>query len=138
MFQSSTAEEQGCLGILDRVKRRFGYKPVSLGADKGFFHAGFIRSVLRRRVAPHIAPEKRGSSRAHMRVRMRVRGQPYQLSQRCRKKIEELFGEGKEWHGLRRFRRRGLPKVRQETYLVGWVLNLKRLAKLLVPAPQVT
>ncbi len=138
VFQSSTAEEQGCLGILDRVKRRFGYKPVSLGADKGFFHAGFIRSVLRRRVAPHIAPEKRGSSRAHMRVRMRVRGQPYQLSQRCRKKIEELFGEGKEWHGLRRFRRRGLSKVRQETYLVGWALNLKRLAKLLVPVPQVT
>src|SRR5213594_4817278 len=29
VFQSSTSEEQGCLGILDRVKRRFGYKPVS-------------------------------------------------------------------------------------------------------------
>jgi len=138
VFQSSTSEEQGCLGILDRVKRRFGYKPVSVGADKGYFHEGFIRSVLRRRVAPHIAPEKRGSSRAHMRVRMRVRGQAYQMSQRCRKKIEELFGEGKEWHGLRRFRRRGLPKVRQEAYLVGWVLNLKRLAKLLTPATQVT
>ena len=39
---------------------------------------------------------------------MRRRGEPYRLSQRCRKKIEELFGEGKEFHGLRRFRRRGL------------------------------
>jgi hypothetical protein len=30
---------------------------------------------------------------------MRVRGLGYRLSQRCRKKIEELFGEGKGWHG---------------------------------------
>ncbi len=70
-----------------------------------------------------------------MRVRMRQRGQPYRLSQRCRKKIEELFGEAKDLHGLRRFRRRGLLRVRQETWLIGLVLNLKRLAKLLIPAP---
>jgi hypothetical protein len=64
---------------------------------------------------------------------MRVRGLGYQLSQRARKKIEELFGKGKDWHGLRRFRRRGLARVRQEAYLIGWVLNLKRLAKVLMP-----
>ena len=136
IFQGSTSEERGCLAILDHAKRRFGYQPESLGADKGFFHEEFIRAVLRRKAAPHIAPLVRGSSRAHARVRMRVRGEPYRLSQRCRKKIEELFGEGKDWHGLRRFRRRGLLKVRQESYLIGWVLNLKRLAKLLIPEPQ--
>jgi len=138
IFQGSTSEERGCLAILDHAKRRFGYHPESLGADKGFFHEEFIRAVLRRKVAPHIAPLVRGSSLAHARVRMRVRGEPYRLSQRCRKKIEELFGEGKDWHGLRRFRRRGLLKVRQESYLIGWVLNLKRLAKLLIPEPQLT
>lgn len=67
---------------------------------------------------------------------MRVRGLGYQLSQRTRKKIEELFGEGKDWHGLRRFRRRGLHRVRQETYLIGWVLNLKCLARVLSPELQ--
>jgi len=138
IFQGSTSEERGCLAILDHANRRFGYHPESVGADKGFFHEEFIRAVLRRKVAPHIAPLARGSSRAHARVRMRVRGEPYRLSQRCRKKIEELFGEGKDWHGLRRFRRRGLLKVRQESYLIGWVLNLKRLAKLLIPEPQLT
>jgi hypothetical protein len=76
-----------------------------------------------------IATEARGRSPVHRRVRMRQRGLGYRLSQRCRKLIEELFGEGKDWHGLRRFRRRGLTRVRQETYLIGWVLNLKRLAK---------
>jgi len=69
-------------------------------------------------------------------VRMRRRGLGDQLSQRCRKQIEELFGEGKDWHGLRRFRRRGLARVRQETYLIGWALNLKRLAKLMTPLIQ--
>jgi len=136
IFQGSTSEERGCLAILDHAKRRFGYHPESLGADKGFFHEEFIRAVRRRKVAPHIAPLVRGSSLAHARVRMRVRGEPYRLSQRCRKKIEELFGEGKDWHGLRRFQRRGLLKVRQESFLIGWVLNLKRLAKLLIPEPQ--
>ena len=138
IFQGSTAEERGCLAILDHAKRRFRYRPKSLGTDKGFFHEKFIRAVLRRKVEPHIAPQKIGSSWAHRRVRMRVRGQFYRLSQRCRKKIEELIGEGKDWHGLRRFRFRGLQKVRQETYLIGWVLNLKRLATLLAPTPPAT
>ena len=90
---------------------------------------------MRRNIQPHIAADSRGSSQFHMRVRMRWRGEPYRLSQRCRKKIEELFGEGKEFHGLRRFRRRGLLKVRQETWLIGWILNLKRLARALTELP---
>jgi len=131
IFHSSTSEEQGALGLLDRAKRRLRFTAVSLGTDKGYFHEEFIRGVFRRRIEPHIAADKRGSSRVHMRVRMRQRGQPYYWSQRCRKKIEELFGEGKEYHGLRRFRRRCLYRVREEAWLIGWVLNLKRLAKLL-------
>ena len=96
----------------------------------------FIEALLRQGIAPHIAAQPRGRQPAHTRVWMRRRGLGYQLSQRCRKTIEELFGEGKDWHGLRRFRRRGLHRVRQETYLIGWVLNLKRLAKLLAPPLQ--
>ena len=86
-----------------------------------------IEELLASGIEPHIAVD-RGRQQAHTRVRMRVRGRGYQLSQRARKKIEELFGEAKDWHGLRRFRRRGLRRVREETWLIGWVLNLKRLA----------
>jgi transposase len=129
IFQSSTAEKAGCLTLLDRAKRRLRFTPTTLGADKGFFH----EALFARGIEPHIATEARGSADAHARVRMRQRGRGYHLSQRCRKLIEELFGEGKDWHGLRRFRRRRLSRVRQETLLIGWVLNLKRLAKLLVP-----
>ena len=80
IFHSSTSEERGALSLLDRAKHRLRFKPTSLGTDKGFFHEEFIGKVLRRRIEPHIAADKRGSSRLHMRVRMRQRGQPYYWS----------------------------------------------------------
>jgi transposase len=135
--QGCTSEEQGCHRLLRRAWRRYRFKPKSLGADKGFFHQGFIEPLLDQQIHPHIAVERRGKTAAHARVRMRQRGKGYQLSQRCRKKIEELFGEAKDWHGLRRFRRRRLYRVREETWLIGWVLNLKRLAKLIQPIPAI-
>ena len=113
--------------MLRRAKRRLGFEPKTLGADKAFFSEGMIEHLLDEGIEPHIAVD-RGKREAHARVRMRARGEGYQLSQRCRKKIEELFGEAKDWHGLRRFRRRGLFRVHEESWLVGWVLNLKRLA----------
>jgi transposase len=128
-FAGVTSEKGGCLALLDRARRRLRFRPSTLGADKGFFHEDFIEALFARGIEPHIAVERRGSALAHARVRMRVRGAGYQFSQRCRKLIEELFGEGKDWHGLRRFRRRGRGRVQQEAYLIGWVLNLKRLAK---------
>jgi hypothetical protein len=129
IFAGSTSEKRGCLALLDRARRRLRFRPSTLGADKGYFHEEFIGEIFARDIEPHIAVEARGSAAAHARVRMRVRGVGYQLSQRCRKLIEELFGEGKEWHGLRRFRRRGHQRVQEEAFLIGWVLNLKRLAR---------
>jgi transposase len=43
--------------------------------------------------------------------------------------VEPLFGEAKEWHGLRQFRLRGLPKVNMVGLLVAAGQNLKRLLK---------
>jgi len=41
--------------------------------------------------------------------------------------IEGIFGEAKEWHGLRRSWRRGLSKMLVQCLLVSAVLNFKRL-----------
>jgi transposase len=128
IFRSSASETEGCQSLLKRAKRRLRFAPRTLGGDKGFFSERMIEHLLDRGIEPHIAPDVRGRLLAHARVRMRVRGIGYQLSQRARKKIEELFGEAKDWHGMRRFRRRGLVRVREEAWLIGWVLNLKRLA----------
>jgi transposase len=133
IFRGPGSETDGCLGLIDRIKKRLRFKPKTLGADKGYFSKPFIDKVLKRRIEPHIAATDRGKDRSHQRVRMRMRGTGYKSSQRCRKKIEELFGEAKDRHGLRRFKRRRLEKVREETWLIGWVLNLKRMAKLMNP-----
>jgi transposase len=41
--------------------------------------------------------------------------------------VEPLFAEAKDWHGLRRFRLRGLEKVNGEAILIAAGQNLKRL-----------
>ena len=43
-------------------------------------------------------------------------------------KIEGLFAEGKNWHGLRRAHYRGRRKLQIQVYMVSTVQNLKRLA----------
>jgi transposase len=62
----------------------------------------------------------------------RVRGyhatEAYQKAMRKRKVwIEPLFGEAKQWHGLRQFRLRGLQKVNMEGLFIATGQNLKRL-----------
>lgn len=130
IFQGPTSEREGGLSLLDRAKKRLKIRPKTLGADKGYFEKKFVKKIFKRHIEPHVAAMVWGSDKVHMRVRMRQRGFGFELSQRARKKIEELWGEGKDWHGLRRFARRTLMNVRQETWLIGWLLNLKRLAAL--------
>jgi len=62
----------------------------------------------------------------------RVRGyhetEEYQKAMRKRKVwIEPLFGEAKQWHGMRQFRLRGLKKVNMEGVFIAAGQNLKRL-----------
>lgn len=47
----------------------------------------------------------------------------------CKRKvwIEPLFGEAKQWHGMRQFRLRGLQKVNMEGLMIAAGQNLKRL-----------
>jgi len=62
----------------------------------------------------------------------RVRGYhetgPYAKAMRKRAVwVEPLFAEAKDWHGLRRFRLRGLEKVNIQAQLIAAGQNLKRL-----------
>ena len=64
----------------------------------------------------------------------RVRGyhetEEYQKAMRKRQVwVEPLFGEAKQWHGMRRFRLRGLPKVNMEGLFIAAGQNLKRLLR---------
>lgn len=133
-FRGPASETEGGQDLIDDFHKKHKTRIKTLGADKGYFAGKFMRGLFRRGVKPHVAAKERGSEAVHDRVRRMGATKGYQLSQRARKKIEELWGEAKCWHGFRLFRRRGLLKVRDETYLIGWLLNLKRLSKL-IPAP---
>jgi hypothetical protein len=62
------------------------------------------------------------------RVRGYHQGEPYAKAMRKRKVwVEPLFAEGKQWHGMRRFRLRGLWRVNTEALLLAAGQNLKRL-----------
>ena len=62
------------------------------------------------------------------RVRAYHATEPYAKAMRKRQVwVEPLFAEAKEWHGLRRFRLRGLEKVNGEALLIAAGQNLKRL-----------
>lgn len=62
------------------------------------------------------------------RVRAYHQGEPYAKAMRKRKLcVEPLFAEGKQWHGMRRFRLRSLWRVNTEAVLLATGQNLKRL-----------
>jgi hypothetical protein len=62
------------------------------------------------------------------RVRAYHETEAYQKAMRKRQVwIEPLFGEAKQWHGMRRFRLRGLQKVNMEGLFIAARQNLKRL-----------
>lgn len=133
-FRGPASETDGGRNLLDTFHQKHRMRIQTVGADKGYFAKSFLTALFRRRITPHVAAKTTGRDSVHQRVRRLSRTVGYHLSQRARKKIEELWGEAKCWHGFRRFRRRGLIHVRDEAYLMGWLLNLKRLATLL-PAP---
>lgn len=55
----------------------------------------------------------------------------YYLSQRMRKKIEELFGEAKEFMGFRRARFRRRKWIKEQVLMTATVQNIKRMVKML-------
>ncbi len=61
------------------------------------------------------------------RVRTDHATEPYAKAMRKRQVwVEPLFAEAKDWHGLRRFRLRGMEQVNGEGLLVAAGQNLKR------------
>lgn len=132
-FRGPASETDGGRAVIDTFHHKHGRRIHTVGADKGYFAKPFLSALVRRRITPHIAAKTTGREAIHQRVRRLSRTVGYRLSQRARKKIEELWGEAKCWHGFRRFQRRGLLHVRDEAYyLMGWLLNLKRLANILL------
>ena len=115
--------------MLERAARN-GISPSTLGADKGYDVRRFIDAVRSRGVTPHVAQQI--TSHRGSRIDGRTTRHPgYAVSQRCRKKVEEIFGWMKTVAGWRKTRYRGQRRNGLWAYVTAAAYNLTRMARLL-------
>jgi len=141
------SEPTTALSLVDRIKKRFQIRPKTLGADKGYDQGPFLNELEKRKITPHVAvkdgpiggaagtryhKQNAQSIEARTRMRRRARSRGYGISQRCRKKIEELFGWAKTIGGLARTRLIGHRKTGQQAHLAASAFNLIRMRSLAV------
>ncbi len=123
---SGQAEPQAAIAMVEEIP---GFKRVTLGADKGYDTREFARDLRDHQVTPHIACKSTTVIDART-----TRHPGYAISQRKRKRIEEIFGWLKTVAGLRKTRHRGVARVDWVFTFALAVYNLVRIRNLL-PAP---
>jgi transposase len=128
---SGTAERDAVPRLLDGASER-GFRPCTLGADKGYDTQDCVADMRARGVTPHVARNHTPKHPSAIDART-TRHLGYAVSQRIRKRIEEVWGWAKAVGGLRRSRFRGVKKLQWAAYLVGAAYNLCRMAALLAP-----
>jgi transposase len=120
------AEPQAAVAMVEQIP---GWGRITLGADKGYDRKELVQELREHQVTPHFA--RKPTSIIDERT---TRHPGYAISQRKRKRVEEIFGWLKTVGGLRKTRHRGVARV-------GWMFtfalaayNLVRMRNLL-PAP---
>jgi transposase len=135
------AERRCALKMLDRVKRRLGIEPQTLGADKGYDAEDFLLALEERGIEPHIAcksrkeidtPRKQDEGAwARWFNQQGAQSEGFKVSQRKRRLDEEIFGWLKQFGGLRRARVVGRWKIQQLADIALGSLNPIRMSRLL-------
>jgi transposase len=97
------AEPEAALAMVEQIP---GWHRVTLGADKGYDRKALIQAMRDHHVTPHFACKP--TSVIDQRT---IRHPGYALSQRKRKRIEEIFGWLKTVGGLSKTRHRGVARV---------------------------
>jgi transposase len=135
---NGTAERDAALKLIDRYHARPGRR-ITLGADKAYDVSAFVQELRERSVSPHIAVDghvrKSGQPRKTAVDGRTLRHAGYALSQRCRKRIEEIFGWIKASAGLAKVKLRGRIRVDAAFTMALAAYDLVRLPKLLEAIP---
>ena len=129
------------LPMVDLVEQTCGEPPQGVSADSGFFSVDNLRALEEREIDGYVPDSNlarwlnrggrlrtRASDPAHRRMRRKLRDPAGRAMYAQRKAIvEPVNGVLKEQRGMRRFRQRGLAKVRGEWALSNTAYNLTRL-----------
>ena len=132
-----TAERRSAKVMLKQVRRRHGLRPKTMGMDAGFDDGKFLAEVEAGGTVPHV-PVRRNcrlraddeAGQARRRAARRMKTKAYAISQRLRKRVEEIFGWMKTVGDLARTRFVGRWKIRLEMLVTGAAYNLLRLVRL--------
>jgi len=120
---SGKAEPMAALAMAAEIT---GQGRVTLGADKGYDQKELVRALREYRVTPHVAQKVNSAI-----DRRSTRHPGYLLSQRQRKRVEEIFGWLKTVAGLRKTRHRGIARVGWTFTFAAAAYNLVRMRNLL-------
>jgi len=126
---SGTAEREAALELIDRHCP--GKRRRTLGADKAYDVTAFVDDLRRRKVTPHVAVQDHLSKTGKRRRPGSTAAPRYAVSQRIRKRIEEIFGWVKIPSGQAKTKFRGRRRVDASFTLSLATYNLIRLPRLL-------
>ena len=124
---AGTAERDTTLEMLGKVP---GKHRITVGADKGYDTRDFVTVCRDMNVTPHVA--RRQWSIVDKRT---TRHAGYQVSQRIRKRVEEIFGWIKTIAGGRKLRYKGVARNQLWMEITTAAYNLVRMAKLAAACP---
>lgn len=129
---NGTVERDAAMLMAERVE---GAERITLAADKAYDTKEFVSEMRGMNVTPHVSQNTKrpGGSAIDGRT---TRHEGYQVSQRKRKRIEEVFGWIKTVGTLRKTRHRGLETLRWVFTFTATAYNLVRMRNLMSPAVQ--
>jgi len=123
---TGTAEREAALTM---IKQRAGARRLTLAGDKNYDTRDLVKQLREQRVTPHVAQNNRHRSSALDGRTTRQAG--YAVSQKKRKRVEEIFGWMKTIGLMRKVRHRGRKLVAWMFTYTAAAYNLMRMTKLL-------
>lgn len=122
------AEHEAALEMIDRLGTE---KKKTLGADKHYDNETFCKELRGRNVTPHVAMNIHARKYTSAIDGRTSRHPGYEISQKKRKRVEEIFGWLKAFSILRRPHFRGLDKIEYQFKFAVSVYNILRIRNLL-------
>ena len=121
--RGNESERTAALGLLENNVEG----PATVAGDRGYDVRSFAEGCRTLGITPHVAQYEHRASSIDGRT---TRHEGYRVSQRIRKRVEEIFGWLKTVANFRKTRYRGIERTQHAAHLNGAAYNLLRIAKL--------
>jgi len=125
------AEHDAALTMIDELETKV---KKTLGADKHYDNDDFCSKLRKRNVTPHVAMNIHARKYKSVVDGRTTRHPGYEISQRKRKRVEEIFGWLKAFSIMRRPHFRGLERIEYLFKFAVSVYNILRIRNILMVA----